>query len=272
MVGLYGVLHATNILHSNKTEKSQVFYRHPMIGTGGFQDCRNHHQFEMLAVAMEVNVNHNVYHAFDKICYKNAVFGWIPMHVEAAKYVVQHIAFDIRTCQPNTVTIIQRKYRQILNIHELKIVSVNLGFNTNIVMFENMSAMEQYRIVRCTDILVGINGMGMEWAVFMRQGRAMLELSWKQFGFLFSKYAGHGGLHTAKLSAKRLYLNWNSFSQMCREGRNISESEKVAILGREIILRADNPYKWGDAEFDVSKFKVKLRQLATKVLINTEIR
>ena len=269
IVGLYGILKDTNRLESN--ERNQVILLNAMH-TSEMKQCNNHKKFSFLIETLGVRADHNSYHAFNGICYRNAVFGLKPFNLrysqeEIITYIKKHISVTVPKCKPKTITIIQRTHRRILNIDQLKTAAIELGLtNTNIFNFEKIPVDKQYQIIRCTHILIGINGAALQWNLFMEKGHGLFELSWKEFGFFFAPGPRHRvGLKTARQTAKQVFLNWHTFSLQCRSGRNISESEKNKILSRKRIIGRDNPYKWGDAIFNVTTFKKELHMLAKGV-------
>ena len=52
----------------------------------------------------------------------------------------------------------------------------------------NFEIVTQVRAIACTDILVGVEGAGLEWSHFMKKGKALLELAWpeKHWNFFYS--------------------------------------------------------------------------------------
>ncbi len=268
VIGLYGALKATNRLMSQ--EPNQLIFKSPIL-PGMFNQCQSRDRFKELITAFGVRQYYDTYHAFPaKTCYRNAVLGWIPSDSEiVSDFVINRIPFDINNCDPlKTVTIIQRLNRQILNLEELLKAAKDMGFkNTQVFTFENMTFSEQYAIIRCTDILIGVRGAGLQWLTFMRPNRGLMELSWKKFGLHFSTstYTGYRGLKTISLLSSKVFLNWNTFSKICRKGKKILKKQQEMILSRSKIIPSDNPWKWADGYFDTKLFQKKLKQLASDV-------
>ena len=84
------------------------------------------------------------------------------------------------------ITLLQQKNRMILNINELQYAAQNAGFNnTEVVVFEDLSTKEQMKIVRCTNIFVGVQGAGLAWGLFLPNGSVLIEVAWPQNGWPF---------------------------------------------------------------------------------------
>ena len=52
----------------------------------------------------------------------------------------------------------------------------------------NFEIVTQVQAIACTDILVGVEGAGLEWIHFMKKEKALLELAWpeKYWNFFYS--------------------------------------------------------------------------------------
>ena len=48
-------------------------------------------------------------------------------------------------------------------------------------------------MIACTDILVGVEGAGLEWLYFMGKGKALLELAWpdQHWNFFYNCKCSH---------------------------------------------------------------------------------
>ena len=125
----------------------------------------------------------------DRVCYENAVFN-SKLHMDHALDAIEFIKGELKVkdhCeQNNMVTIVQRDaHRKILNIEELRQVTIEMGYNVQIVRFEKFSLAEQAQIIHCTDILVGTQGAALSWANFMRNNSGLIEIAWPSKGWHF---------------------------------------------------------------------------------------
>ena len=110
---------------------------------------------------------------------------------QVAAHIVQHLGISEKECKEEPmVTLLQRKNRVILNMDELRQTAIKVGF-TNIIktVFEDISTIEQMKIIRCTRVFVGVHGAGLAWGLFLRKKTALLEIAWPQHGWPFM-YSG----------------------------------------------------------------------------------
>ena len=94
------------------------------------------------------------------ICYKNAVIGY---HRKGFSWIElrEHLTYSygFQTCNEDRpkITILQRRTRRILNIDDILQATKDFGYNNSAVYtFEDLSLIEQYRVIYCTDVLVGM--------------------------------------------------------------------------------------------------------------------
>ncbi len=103
---------------------------------------------------------------------------------EIVDYLATKLPFDSDKCKTKQIVIIQRSRRLILNVNQLIQAANQLGFdNTDVFDFVNMTIFEQYQLICCTRILIGINGAALQWALFMNPGSGLMELSFAKPGF-----------------------------------------------------------------------------------------
>ncbi len=255
LVGLYGVLKATNML--GVMNGSQLYLNGWEIrsGTWGwYNSSARKERYQDLICPLGVRDNYYIYHSeTPNTCFKNAVFSLKPVQTqERVDYLNTKLLFDPDKCKINQITLIQRNYRKIINIEELKQVAIELGFpNISIVYFDRLTVLEQYQLARCTDILIGMNGAALQWAVFMKPKRGLLEMSYHGFDVFFNKYQGHNGLVYQELMAVKQIKNWDTY-KLLRHSGELSESQKQTIYF---------PVKDSDGIFDPNHFKAKLANI-----------
>ena len=125
----------------------------------------------------------------NKVCYENAVFSrdlFIEDGRGAWEYFkkVSNIRDDV--CKPKTLTIINRSlYRKILNVDKLMSIAKEFGYNPKEVLLEKMTIKEQAQLIYCTNVLVGLNGAGLQWAYFMKDNSAVFEIAWPEKEWLY---------------------------------------------------------------------------------------
>ena len=266
-LGLYGALNVTNRLDSHIA--NQLYYRDPLVEIP-YDDCNAFHRYEELLYSMSIRTHHSNYHDEQpNTCYKNAVFGWKPTGTEVAtKYVVDKFGISSDICKNGTVTLIQRRFRRILNMEDLKDAALSSGFsNVNIVKFEDMSLKTQIQTAYCTDILVGLHGAGLQWASFMKPGSGLLEIGWHHWdpGWYANLYGQYQNFHTTTLMAKKVILNWESYIFNVRRGEPLSDGQQYALSRRGPANSFDNHWKWADAIVDPDTFADRLLFVASRV-------
>ncbi len=91
------------------------------------------------------------------------------------------------------VTIIEREMtRKIINIASLKTRLTKGGVkNIHIAKMAKMTMLAQLQLVHCSDVLIGAQGAGLIWALYMKPHSALIELAWPEVhekaGFFYNK-------------------------------------------------------------------------------------
>ena len=120
------------------------------------------------------------------VCFRHAVFGQpklgsyksalrdVQMQVESA------FNFTRQRCERYHVVVIARLgTRVILNIDKFRSVLRERGYSdVRVESFENQTVQEQIRIVRCASVLIGVQGAGLAWYMFMPRHALVVELTW----------------------------------------------------------------------------------------------
>ena len=255
LVGLFGVLRDTNRL--NSTVKNQVYTRKffiPALGLGA--SSKNISRYGELIRALGVR-SFPSYHAAPEVCYPYGVFGWKPARLrEMAPYLVKYFNYDEDKCKKETmVTFIERKYRKVTNMMELINVAKKLGLKTQLVSLERLTVAEQYAKIRCTDVLVGVQGAGMQWGLFMRPKRALIELSYPGWTPLFSIILKNSnGLVTKHISGKKDGVQWGYIWKLMRKKEPYTEEEKKHF----------NNAKFFDSKYNPIDFENTLLKIVSK--------
>jgi len=101
---------------------------------------------------------------------------------------VDHVISRLKISQPVTcddtyssIVSIERPNRRIINIADLEQSARAAGFKSvKTVLFENMSVKEQITLAANTRVIVGVQGAGLQWAIFMPPGSILIEILWPQ--------------------------------------------------------------------------------------------
>ncbi len=125
-----------------------------------------------------------------------------------------------------------------------------------------MSVLDQYQLMRCTRILIGINGAGLEWTLFMNHGSGLMELNFAipNFGLAYSWMNQYKNLMYNAYTASRVVPDWPLITSFF--GKIFTKGQKQDIIK---YRRATISWKYADGEFEVHGFKTKLQNMAQKV-------
>lgn len=147
------------------------------------------------------------------------------------------------------LTITKRRRRRMLNIEDVATAAKDVGFKrTRIVDFETLSLVEQLKMITTTKVLVGIQGAGMQWAVFMPRGGLVIEIAWpqKHLPFFYKSVALNSGLKWKGVIVQDARVNWTSYAVAVHRGVPVPEAEKANVLATAPRNIDDNLWKWAD--------------------------
>ena len=177
----------------------------------------------------------------------------------------QAFPFDPKQCKDKQIVIIQRNRRLILNVDDLKQAAFSMGYNNTIVIdLEDMTVQEQYQLIRCTRILIGINGAGLQWGMFMPPKSGLIELSFNKpkFGQTFADMRKHCRKLTYD-SVKASYVapDFEFIAKFSNGGKPFTDKEKKDMLSGKKAMS----WKYANGEFDPGTFKSQLKKLADSI-------
>lgn len=252
-VPLFCVIKKANRLQPGS--RNQIIYRLPTnLTKDSICGCYNKTTFEEVLFSLYTTTFHDVfYHMNTNTCYSSGVFG-ISAVIDSPRIIVEHTLkyMNISVHQEEGyVTIIQRNFRRIININELMQAINSLGFrNMRVVNLETMGVVEQAKIAASSRVMIGVQGAGLQWAVFMPPGSSLIEIAWpyKHWGFYFNSYVTQYQIIHHQLYAQHVRVNWSSYEHMVRHGNPVSMEERIELLqSRPKTSSLDNIWKWGDA-------------------------
>jgi len=187
-------------------------------------------------------------------------------HGTRKRDVIDHVLKELKLAykpksEYNSVIFIERKDRRILNIQALAKVAERLGFkNVRVVVFESLTVREQMAIVVDTDVLIGVHGAGLQWAIFMRPRSAVIEILWpkKHWG---SFYAFVRDYHVKfyKFETENVFVNWHQYE--IHWGKISDPVERIRMLNNPPRNKHDNIWKYADVIVDVNSFRTNLKQI-----------
>ena len=158
-VPLYSVVSRVNRLHQGAN--NQILYRSPSeLAVSYLLDgCTSTAAYQDILRTLFINPFHDVfYRAPVNECYSSAVFG-THAAVSDLRTIISHVTLTLLGKETINqiassklyVTFVQRRYRRIINIHELVQAAQSVGFpQVRIVNFEGHSVKEQVNLTTMT--------------------------------------------------------------------------------------------------------------------------
>ena len=129
----------------------------------------------------------------------------------------------------NEQTILQdRNSKKILNIHALKTSAEKLGFRDVCVLkFETLSLENQVRLVSKARMLLGVQGAGLQWSIFMPNNSLLIEVAWphKLWPFYYAAFVKPYGIRYSNLAVQDVFVNWTSYENAVLKGKKMKKSE-----------------------------------------------
>ena len=258
---LFSVVYKMNRLSSDVTNK--ILYKLPWDLAPEDMGCFNTTRYENLLKTLYIDPVHDAFYRVpDRTCFKQAVFGaanLLPNDSRmAVDHVLTHFNIDRISCQTNSLTIVQRKTRRILNPSELLDAASEVGFdNIELVNLEDLSIREQLQTAACSRVFVGIQGAGLQWAIFMPENSTLIEISWpdKFWAGYFRQFVIQYGIRHFDLEAKYVRLNWPAYQDNVRHGKEVLFKERETLSKKPPKSAIDNIWKWADGMVDVAEYK-----------------
>ncbi len=258
---LYSVVSKTGRLKSRN--KNQMLYVSPHDLEPRMQDCRSTTRYQEFLWLLNFEKFHDAFFRIEPdTCYGHGVFGLRNFNKnrrDAVEYVLEQANISYRDCPiGDVITIVERQFRRILNIHELKTSAESMGYNNvQVVRLSDHTVLEQMRMAACSTVWVGVNGAGMEWSIFMRAKSTLIEIAWPRLpgGFLYRRYATPYGIRHKKLHAKDVQINFDSYETVVLGGKILTDAEKKTLLNSPPKSETFNIWKWADVTVDPKQFQ-----------------
>ncbi|ELU14205.1 hypothetical protein CAPTEDRAFT_191673 [Capitella teleta] len=269
-VMLYSLMNISNRLRPEA--RNHVLYRSPTDLSPSEVDCDDIHKYQDFLPYINVVHPHEVFYKMpSKTCFRNGVFGMANLNYDS-KLVVQHVLSKAgispsECAHLKRVLIVQRRQRRLMNANELLQAAIDEGFPDSVVIdFAVYSVEEQIRLSACSTIMAGIQGAGLQWAIFMPVGSTLIEIAWpqKHWGFYFNSFVTGYGIDHQTLTTDRVHVNWRVYQERVRRGQVVPEEERLDMLHSSPKSIIDNVWKWADALVDVGSFVDTLRAVKTR--------
>jgi len=248
-IRLFSVLKSTNQLH--KGMKNRIIYRteHPPHVRKKFK--------ELIPSLYPTKHNDAYYKLPTNTCFSSVVFGaenTLRRNRDAVDHALSELnireqtSAEIKDC----IVLIQRKYRRIININDLKKAAIAVGYKrAKVVDFENMSVKEQMTVAANCRLMLGVHGAGLQWAIFMPPDSTLIEISWKHWR-PFYRFVETYNINHINLNASDVRVNWQPYELHRRHGKKCSDKEKLQIL--EMHERGNVSHTiWQEADVTVDR-------------------
>jgi len=277
-LGLFSVVNQSNRLHLGVT--NQFLYRHPPMqrnylvnSTKSCHCCEARSRFDNILETLRLAEFHGeFYNLPPNTCFRTAIFGK-RNYVMPLRAAVNHVLrsfnltyISVMKDYSPIVTIIQRTHRRIINIDELVNITRAAGFTqVQIVNFEQMCVREQAAFAAKSQVMVGVQGAGLQWAIFMSPGSTLIEISWPNWNSFYA-FVGRYKIRYLKLVKNNALINWNTYEIKVVDGRKLSLEEQQQILISSPTSRSyHNVWKWADVSVNIEDYKAHLKKIHIKI-------
>jgi len=80
----------------------------------------------------------------------------------------------------------------------------------------------QMRLAASSCVMIGVQGAGLQWSVFMPDGCTVIEIAWpsRHWGFHFGDYVNPYGIVHYSLRATA-HVNWDAYERNVRGGKKV---------------------------------------------------
>ena len=232
--------------------ENQIVYRHPALNNTKTTT------FEEILFTLYTNRFHDAFINFAPGTYfRSAVFGTRIFPAVQERSIVDHVVRELQVAPSkpaNFVTIVQRRHHRIVNVDEMVRAVKSIGFpKIRVVDLSLIGVVDQVRVAASTSLMIGVQGAGLRWAVFMPRGSTLVEIAWptKYWNFYYSDVTSSGIKHR-HLSADDLRVNWTSFEHEERGGRLVPIEERVRLeQNPPTEIHVNNVWKWADVRVNI---------------------
>jgi len=272
-VQLWSVINRTGGLRLDPCRKRHnlIAYRLPFhdIKPSGLA-CYNVARYDAILKTLNIDERHEVFWKTKaNTCFSNGVFGtaWRGQGSErdVISHVVKTLLVDVTSV--HFITVMQRYQRRLLNaVAMLDAARTMVGEKrARVVQMEDLTIEQQLRVVAESCVLIGVQGAGLQWAMFMNAGgnSTLIEIAWpnKHWPFYYHRMSGYG-LQYLQLNVKsdNVHVNWTSYEWRVRAGRTVHANERRQMISVGPRNVADNLWKWADVVVDLTQFTNVLSQ------------
>ena len=209
----------------------------------------------------------------ENICFEKAVFGYDKSLLKMGELEElirrrMNVSSTYCTTKKTRILILNRASRRILNTEQLaNELQSRLNATVEIVQFENMQLAEQIQRVHCADLLIGVQGAGLNHFRFLPKGGAVLEIGWEHWPVgLYCYLATTMGFKCNVIdncSAKISEHAWRAFYNTNKDNDfKYMTHDEVLNLANHVEFQVDeNIWKFADCEINISDAVQKAHHL-----------
>ena len=233
--------------------------------------CQARERYEPFITALG-GVYFNGYKTINEsMCFTKAVFGYDKSAVrggELEQVVRDRMGISSESCPKNNtkrILIQDRKHRRIINSEELA-NELRSQLNASVInmQFENYTLAEQIQNVFCADVLIGVQGAGLNHLRFLREDSALLEVGWDHWpAGMYASMARRMGIKAITMgncSANISEHTWKSFYEENGNMRNKTHQEVLKWAGNA-WWKGENIWKFADCNLNIEEAIRKLGAL-----------
>jgi hypothetical protein len=247
---LYSVIRLTNRLHPGSG--NLILYTTPKPLDHPF--CRNFRTFNEILRTLFTNDFHDVYFNLPRYtCFKNAVFG-SRIELNNSRDVVNHVIKQYNlsdACaykKAQFTTLVYRKQRRIANMEDLQKWVLESGFKkefVRVIDFDGIPNRNQIELACTSQVMIGVNGAALQWAMFMPEKSHLVEMAWpsRSWLFFYQPYIPKFGILYHQIALKDIRVNLTSFELRERNGIKMSDAERQQVLSAP----PQGAWNWADA-------------------------
>ena len=171
--------------------------------------------------------------------------------------------------------------RRILNTDELFNMtrSTDRPLSISSVVMETLSFTEQLRVARCARVMIGVQGAGLQWAMFMKPGSALIEIAWPRKGWSYyysdrvydQNGTTYNDLYISQIETDNVFLDYKAYVDFLkwRLGDIFTATELLQLADRNVADQYDwfdiYPGRVSDAVLDPEVFLSSLKKSVENV-------
>lgn len=148
--------------------------------------------------------------------------------------------------------------RRLLNADELVRALIEHGFTrVRVEIFDGKTLLEQARLIRCTKVLIAVQGAGLNWYHFLPHNAKVMELTFNRWGSRYERrlLRNRSDIKPKVLKCKRVtppYI-WAKYARLWLNYTGpISKTMKTELLNTKSLIRTENVAHDSDCSCDVS--------------------